>query len=186
MFIFRKFDQKQPVTAIAALGNHEFDNGWNGLLDPLLKNVNFSILSANIKSKAPNTTNISQYVFPYKIIKVGSEKVGIIGYTTKETPVLSNPGPGLEFKDEVEELQDQANKLTTLGVNKIIALGHSGFKEDQRIAQKVKGIDVVIGGHTNTFLYTGNPPSNEVPAGNYPFMQLSDDGRKVPVVQAYA
>uniref|UniRef100_G1KR52 Snake venom 5'-nucleotidase n=2 Tax=Anolis carolinensis TaxID=28377 RepID=G1KR52_ANOCA len=77
-------------------------------------------------------------------------------------------------------------KLTTLGVNKIIALGHSGFTVDKMIAQKVKGVDVVIGGHTNTFLYTGVPPSNDIPAGNYPFMVKSDDGREVPVVQAYA
>lgn len=47
------------------------------------------------------------------------------------------------------------DKLTTLGVNKIIALGHSGFTVDQRIAKKVRGVDVVIGGHSNTFLYTG-------------------------------
>uniref|UniRef100_A0A0B8RXZ9 Snake venom 5'-nucleotidase n=1 Tax=Philothamnus irregularis TaxID=1899461 RepID=A0A0B8RXZ9_9SAUR len=169
-----------------ALGNHEFDNGLDGLLDPLLKYVNFPILSANIKPKGPVASNISGYILPYKIIDVGSEKVGIIGYTTKETPVLSNPGPYLEFRDEVEELQKHVNKLTTLGVNKIIALGHSGFKEDRRIAQKVKGIDVVVGGHTNTFLYKGSLPSNEVAAGNYPFMELSDDGRQVPVVQAYA
>lgn len=42
-----------------------------------------------------------------------------------------------------------------MGVNKIIALGHSGFTVDKNIAQKVKGVDVVVGGHTNTFLYTG-------------------------------
>uniref|UniRef100_A0A8C7DVT3 5'-nucleotidase n=1 Tax=Naja naja TaxID=35670 RepID=A0A8C7DVT3_NAJNA len=75
-----------------ALGNHEFDNGLNGLLDPLLKNVKFPILSANIRPKGPIASKISGYILPYKIINVGSEKVGIIGYTTKETPVLSNPG----------------------------------------------------------------------------------------------
>lgn len=47
------------------------------------------------------------------------------------------------------------NNLTAMGVNKIIALGHSGFTVDKNIAQKVKGVDVVVGGHTNTFLYTG-------------------------------
>ncbi|KAF7246890.1 Snake venom 5'-nucleotidase [Varanus komodoensis] len=95
-------------------------------------------------------------------------------------------GQDLVFEDEVVALQPQVDKLTTLGVNKIIALGHSGFTVDKRIAQKVKGVDVVIGGHTNTFLYTGAPPSDEVPAGDYPFMVESDDGRQVPVVQAYA
>ncbi|XP_062980980.1 5'-nucleotidase [Elgaria multicarinata webbii] len=168
------------------LGNHEFDNGVDGLLDPLLKNVNFSVVSANIKANKRLASRISGYVLPYKIIKVGSESVGIVGYTTKETPVLSNPGQDLFFEDEIAALQPHVDKLITLGVNKIIALGHSGFTVDKSIAQKVKGVDVVIGGHTNTFLYTGTPPSNDIPADEYPFMVKSDDGRQVPVVQAYA
>lgn len=53
-------------------------------------------------------------------------------------------------------LQQQVDKLQTLGVNKIIALGHSGFTVDQDVARRVRGVDVVIGGHTNTFLYTGD------------------------------
>lgn len=52
-------------------------------------------------------------------------------------------------------LQQQVNKLKTMGVNKIIALGHSGFTVDRDIAKRVGGVDVVIGGHTNTFLFTG-------------------------------
>ncbi|KAM9156279.1 5'-nucleotidase [Pangshura tecta] len=169
-----------------ALGNHEFDNGLDGLLDPLLKNVNFSILSANIQASRSIAPRIAGYFQPYKILHVGSEKIGIVGYTTKETSFLSNPGKDIYFEDEIEALQPHVDKLTTLGVNKIIALGHSGFTVDQKIAQKVRGVDVVIGGHTNTFLYTGPPPSSEMPAGNYPFLVKSDDGRQVPVVQAYA
>lgn len=64
-------------------------------------------------------------------------------------------GQHLKFEDEVESLQVQVDKLHTLGYNKIIALGHSGFEVDQDIAKRVRGVDVVIGGHTNTFLYTG-------------------------------
>lgn len=52
-------------------------------------------------------------------------------------------------------MQQQVDKLQKLGVNKIIALGHSGFTVDREIAKKVRGVDVVIGGHSNTFLYTG-------------------------------
>lgn len=55
----------------------------------------------------------------------------------------------------MEALQIQVDKLETLGYNKIIALGHSGFDVDQRIAKRVRGVDVVVGGHTNTFLYNG-------------------------------
>lgn len=64
-------------------------------------------------------------------------------------------GPHLQFLDEVTALQLEVDKLTVLGVNKIIALGHSGFAVDKKIAKKVRGVDVVIGGHTNTFLFTG-------------------------------
>lgn len=55
----------------------------------------------------------------------------------------------------MEALQVQVDKLETLGYNKIIALGHSGFDVDKQIAKRVRGVDVVIGGHTNTFLYNG-------------------------------
>lgn len=61
----------------------------------------------------------------------------------------------MKFEDEIKALQTQVDKLTTLGINKIIALGHSGFTVDKEIAEKVRGVDVVIGGHTNTFLYEG-------------------------------
>uniref|UniRef100_A0A8C1U368 5'-nucleotidase n=1 Tax=Cyprinus carpio TaxID=7962 RepID=A0A8C1U368_CYPCA len=169
-----------------AIGNHEFDNGVDGLLKPFLQEVNCTVLSANIKADQTIAPRISGYYLPYKIFTVNSEKVGVVGYTSVETPALSLPGPHLQFEDEVAALQSQVDKLITLGVNKIIALGHSGFKVDQNIAKKVRGVDVVIGGHTNTFLYTGTPPSTEVPAGPYPFMVQSDDGRQVPVVQAYA
>ena len=66
-------------------------------------------------------------------------------------------GPNVQFQEEVSAMQNQVNKLLSLGVNKIIALGHSGFVMDQKIARRVRGVDVVIGGHSNTFLYTGRP-----------------------------
>ncbi|XP_071379853.1 5'-nucleotidase-like isoform X2 [Centroberyx affinis] len=169
-----------------AFGNHEFDNGVEGLIQPFLQKVNCSMLSANIKADKTLAPKISGLYQPYTVLNVGSEKVAVIGYTTSETPVLSLPGPHLTFEDEVKALQLQVDKLETLGYNKIIALGHSGFDVDQDIAKRVRGIDVVIGGHTNTFLYTGSPPSTEVPAGPYPFMVRSNDGRNVPVVQAFA
>ncbi|XP_039993539.1 snake venom 5'-nucleotidase-like [Xiphias gladius] len=171
---------------VMAFGNHEFDNGVDGLIQPFLQNVNCSVLSANIKPDQTLATKLSGYYQPYTVLDVGSEKVAVVGYTTAETPFLSMPGQHLTFEDEVETLQIQVDKLETLGYNKIIALGHSGFDVDKDIAKRVRGVDIVIGGHTNTFLYTGNPPSTEVPAGPYPFMVRSNDGRNVPVVQAYA
>ncbi|TRY59156.1 hypothetical protein DNTS_032405, partial [Danionella cerebrum] len=169
-----------------AIGNHEFDNGVDGLVKPFLQQVNCSVLSANIKADQTIAPQISGFYLPFKIFTVNSEKVGVVGYTSVETPALSLPGPHLSFEDEISALQPQVDKLSALGVNKIIALGHSGFAVDQMIAKKVRGVDVVIGGHTNTFLYTGTPPSSEVPAGPYPLWVQSEDGRQVPVVQAFA
>ena len=73
------------------------------------------------------------------------------------------------------------------GVKIFIALGHSGFEVDKRIAQAVPLIDVVVGGHTNTFLYNGDATSIEKPKGSYPHHIIQPRSQKmVPVVQAYA
>ena len=52
------------------------------------------------------------------------------------------------MRKAVEELKQQ-------NINKIIAVGHAGIEMDKRIAKEVDGVDIVVGGHTNTFLYTG-------------------------------
>lgn len=77
-------------------------------------------------------------------------------------------------------------KLTDMGVKIIIALGNSGYKRDQEIAENCLGVDIVVGGHSNTFLFTGPPPHDEKPEGNYPTVVTRSNGQQVPVVQAYA
>lgn len=68
----------------------------------------------------------------------------------------------------------------------IIALGHSGFAVDKQIARECEDIDLVIGGHDNTFLWNGPKPDLEIPLGPYPVIVQQASGRNVPVVQAYA
>ena len=69
---------------------------------------------------------------------------------------LSSPGQNIKFFDEVESVKQEAAKLKSQGINKIIAVGHAGIDIDIKIAQNVDDVDVVVGGHSNTFLYTGN------------------------------
>lgn len=52
-------------------------------------------------------------------------------------------------------MQNAVKELELQGINKIIAVGHAGFNVDKEIAKKVNGVDVVVGGHSNTFLYSG-------------------------------
>lgn len=81
---------------------------------------------------------------------------------------------------------EEAAALKNRGVNILIALGHSGYDVDQQIGIKCPDIDVVVGGHSNTFLYNGRQPDVESIDGPYPTVVTQKSGKKVPVVQAYA
>lgn len=116
---------------------------------------------------------------------MGGRKVGIIGYLTQETSYISSP-EGIQIFDEVQGVRDEAKKLKEQGVNILIAVGHAGYLKDMEIAEKVPDIDVVVGGHTNTFLWNGQAPSIEEAQGPYPTVVKQASGRNVPVVQAYA
>ena len=72
----------------------------------------------------------------------------------------------------------------------IVALGHSGYEKDKEIAAKVPHLDVVVGAHTHSFLFSpteDNPvPSNDDPRGPYPTIVDNPAGHKTIVLQAYA
>ena len=70
--------------------------------------------------------------------------------------ILSEGVANLVFNDEVTSLQVEVDRLIGLGINKVIVLGHGGYLLDQRIAREVRGVDIVVGGHSNSFLYNGN------------------------------
>ncbi|XP_071955329.1 snake venom 5'-nucleotidase-like [Antedon mediterranea] len=167
-----------------ALGNHEFDNNPDGLA-PFLRNVTFPVLSSNMDASAePVLDGLTNKSIVYN---VGQEKIGIIGYTFSDTEIISSTRE-VVFGDEIEAIQVEVEKLKATQVDKIIALGHSGITMDQKIAREVVGLDIVIGGHTDTFLYTGTPlPSTEEPYGPYPIVVHpdSDPSRNVLVVQDY-
>ena len=55
----------------------------------------------------------------------------------------------------IQSIQKAVNDLKAKGITKIIALGHAGINVDKKIAQKVDGVDVVVGAHSHSFLYTG-------------------------------
>ena len=59
------------------------------------------------------------------------------------------------FKSILEEVQREVDILLEQGVDHIIALGHAGINVDKEIAATIPGVDIVVGGHTDTFLYTG-------------------------------
>lgn len=61
----------------------------------------------------------------------------------------------LKFLDEVETVNDEAKRLKEKGVDIIIVLSHCGLDVDRTMAAKCPLIDVIVGGHSHTFLYSG-------------------------------
>nr|CCQ71112.1 putative 5'-nucleotidase NT5-like4 [Cotesia congregata] len=167
-----------------SLGNHEFDDGPEGLV-PFVNAAEFPIVTSNIDLTGEPELAAATNLINSTVLEVDGKRVGIIGYLTPETKVISSPGK-VVFLDEVQSIRREVDKLRANNVTIIIALGHSGFDIDKKIATEVDGVDLVIGGHTNTFLFTGIKPDLEAPEGLYPTEVIQENGRKVYVVQAYA
>ena len=173
-----EFMEKIGVDAMA-VGNHEFDDGPDGLAD-FLDKVSFPVLSGNIDTSANN--RLAGRVAGTMILQVGGHKVGIVSALATDTAETSSPGPTVVFEDEIRSIKTQVAALQAEGVNKIIALTHVGLNRDIAIAEAVPGLDAVVGGHSHTYLSASNPKRH----GAYPTWANGPDGNLVPVVQAYA
>lgn len=153
-------------------GNHEFDlgsspEGHQALVD-FIEGSNYPFVSANVDfSSDAKFTGLFSDLYssnPEKgkiyngIVKViNGEKVGIFGLTTAETAGISSPGD-VKFEDYLEEAKKAVKAFEGMGVNKIIALTHLGYDDnalidnDIELAKQVKGIDIIVGGHSHTEL----------------------------------
>lgn len=143
---------------VATMGNHDFDNGIDGFYAQL-PHAKFDFVSANYDFK---NTVLNDIVKPYKIIIKDGIKIGIFGLGVqldglvdkklyKET-VYNNP---IEVAQDMTRILKEEKKCDL-----VICLSHLGFKykdepekpSDIVLAQKTKNIDLIIGGHTHTFL----------------------------------
>jgi 5'-nucleotidase len=167
-----------------SLGNHEFDNNVQGL-SPFIENLTSPVIAANlILDKVPELerqTNLKKSI----TFDISGTKVGITGYLTPDTKFLARNND-VEYIDEIVALKEQVANFKNEGVKIIIALGHSGFLRDLQIAKAVDGVDLIIGAHSNTFLWNGTVPDTEESQGPYPTTVKQASGRTVLVVQAYA
>ncbi|KAG5347126.1 APY Apyrase, partial [Acromyrmex charruanus] len=78
-------------------------------------------------------------------------------------------------------------RLKETGVNIIIVLSHCGLDVDRIMAAKCPLIDVIVGGHSHTFLYSGSPPFIDTPQDEYPVVVTQNEtDRTVLIVQAAA
>ncbi len=156
------------------IGNHEFDSG-PGTLRSFINGAEFPVISANVDASAE--PELSGVIEPYIVKEFGEAKVGIFGLTTPETAYISNAGANVKFNDEVETAKAMVAELEGMGINKIVALTHSGYSADKNLAGAVDGIDVIVGGHSHTPL---GPMGDAV--GEYPTVVSSPNGGQVLIV----
>ncbi|SFQ96512.1 bifunctional metallophosphatase/5'-nucleotidase [Poseidonocella sedimentorum] len=155
------------------VGNHEFDDGPE-VLRGFMDSVDFPVLMSN--ADVSGEAQLADVLMKSTVIERGGEKLGLIGLTPQNTDELASPGPNVIFTDPVDAVQGEVDKLTAEGVNKIIVLSHSGYGIDQRVAEETTGVDIIVGGHTNTLL--GEMDGAE---GPYPTMV-----GETAIVSAYA
>ena len=130
------------------IGNHEFDDGPEELAR-LIDGADFPIVSANIDASAE--PSLTDKIHPSTVITLNGEPIGIVGLTAPDTAELSSPGD-VVFSDTVTSLQTAVDALTAQGIDKIIALTHQGYQRDIELAEAVSDVDVIIGGHSHTYL----------------------------------
>lgn len=136
------------------VGNHEFDFGADNL-KALESSLNFPILATNVRKDGALTFK------PYMVKEISGIKVGVIGVSTPETAFKTHPDnvKGYTFTDIIKETQKSVDKLNAENVDVIIALTHLGLNEGDYtsdiIAKNVKGVDLIIDGHSHTSLDNG-------------------------------
>ncbi|KAL0574758.1 hypothetical protein V5O48_007205 [Marasmius crinis-equi] len=156
-------------------GNHEWDRG-DDYLASFLNNLTFPVVCANVQT---DNEALNKIMVPYHIFE--EYKLAVIGVTTQTTSNISKPGNGTKFLDPIEVVQATADYIRqTTDVKRIIAMTHIGYDLDKELAQKTRGIHLVIGGHSHTLL--GDMVGA---AGPYPTIEKNLDGEEVFVVTSY-
>ena len=156
-----------------AVGNHEFDDGPEGLAG-FLDKVGFPVISGNIDVSGSNL--LAGRVGNHVVLEVNGARIGIVSALAVDTVETSSPGDNVVFTDEAEALRADVAALEAEGVDKIIALTHVGLSKDLDLAASVPGLDAIVGGHSHTLM-------SNTAEGALPYPQMVG---AVPVVQAYA
>ena len=142
----------------STLGNHEFDNGMEKL-SKVLKHANFSFLNSNYTLK---NTPLENKIKSHEIFNINGIKIGVFGLGIElEGLVEKKLYKGVKYLNPIEISKDISDDLKyNHNCDLIICLSHLGFSysKDKNImcdlilAKQTKNIDLIIGGHTHTFL----------------------------------
>jgi len=147
---------------VGTVGNHEFDNGGDRLTG-LLRRARFPYVSANLVDRTGRVR-----LPPYRIVERGGVKIGFLGVTTDTAPryLLPRFTRRFCFLDMSESVNRWIPELRRRGVEAIVVLAHSGAFQNGGEGAKAAGevvdetrqmsdaVDVVVAGHTHSYLNT--------------------------------
>lgn len=140
---------------IVTLGNHDFDIGMEAYKSAL-SHASFQVVNANYEL---SSTPLKEVVKPYTIIRKAGFKIGVFGVGVDLQGLVPNENwKGLTYQDPIAAAQKQADALRKEGCDVVICLSHLGYEyktnqvSDKILAASTHGINVIIGGHTHTFL----------------------------------
>ena len=158
----------------STIGNHDFDNGIDGLVKQL-PHANFPFIVSNYDFS--NTAMEGNYL-KYKVFNKGGIKVGVFGVGIELKGLVPKKLYGNTlYQNPIEKSNYYSEYLkNSLGCDLVICLSHLGFKyktnkvSDKILASQSKNIDLIIGGHTHTFL-------------NKPVIVENLDNKKVQIAQ---
>ncbi len=137
------------------IGNHDFDLGIDNITKQM-PHANFAFINCNYDF---SNTSLHDKIIPYKIFKKQGIKIGVLGYGVELEGLVDKK----MYKDTVWQnpipIANATAKLLKmdLGCDYVIALSHLGFKDDKKVsdmsmAPQTENIDLIIGGHSHTFL----------------------------------
>ncbi len=150
------------------VGNHEFDFG-QAVLRQRIGEARFPVLGANVEGMKD--------LKPYALKEVEGVRIAVIGIVTEDAPVTTHPRNvvGLKFLPIVSTVKRYVKELRQKA-DVIIVLSHAGLNMDMLLAERVKGIDVIVGGHTHTKL------ANYMPIGKTIIVQAWEHGLALGVL----
>lgn len=140
----------------ATLGNHDFDNGINGLVKQM-PHASFPFLNSNYDV---SDTELEGQLLPFKVFEMDGIRIGVFGLGI-ELEGLVNPDlyGKVRYNNPISEANSVSFHLRNdLKCNLIVCLSHLGLKygrpkvSDLTLAQQTDNIDVILGGHTHSFL----------------------------------
>lgn len=140
----------------ATIGNHDFDGGMDGLLKQM-PHANFPLLNVNYDF---SDTVLDKKIEAYKIFNKGGIKIGVFGVGIELDGLVPKKLYGNTiYNDPLTSANNTAKLLKhELDCDYVICLSHLGFKyenskiSDHTLAASSSDIDLILGGHTHTFL----------------------------------